>query len=44
MPSQVQGYHKGIKLLKGLQKDIKFLWISSHYGVVGNEMADYVAK
>jgi ribonuclease HI len=30
--------------LKGLQKDIKFQRIPSHFGVVGNEMADYLAK
>jgi ribonuclease HI len=33
-----------IKLLQGLQKDIKFQWIPSHCGDVGNEMADHLAK
>jgi ribonuclease HI len=36
--------HSSIKLLKGLQKDMKFKWISSHCGVVGTEIADYLAK
>jgi ribonuclease HI len=36
--------HSSIKLLQGLQKDIKFQWISSHCGVIGHEMADYLAK
>jgi hypothetical protein len=36
--------HSTIKLLKGLQKDIKFLWIPSHCAVVGNEKAHYLAK
>jgi hypothetical protein len=30
--------------LKGLQKDIKFQWISSHCGVVLSEMADYLLQ
>jgi hypothetical protein len=30
--------------LKGLQKDIKFQWVPFHYGVVSNEMEDYLAK
>jgi ribonuclease HI len=35
--------HSPTKLLKGLQKDIKFQWIPSHCDV-GNETADYLAK
>jgi hypothetical protein len=31
-------------LLQGLWKDIKFQWIPSHFGVMGNEMSDYLAK
>jgi ribonuclease HI len=30
--------------LKDLQKDTEFQWIPSHWGVVGNIMADYLAK
>ena len=30
--------------MKGLQKDIKFQWVPFYCGVVGNEMADYLAK
>jgi hypothetical protein len=36
--------HSFIKLLRGLKKLIKLQWISSCYGVVGNEMADYLAE
>jgi ribonuclease HI len=36
--------HSSIKLLNGLQKDLKFQWIPSHCGIMGNEMADYLAK
>jgi hypothetical protein len=31
--------HSFIKLLKGLEKDIKFQWIPSYWGIVGNEIA-----
>jgi ribonuclease HI len=36
--------HSSIELLQGLQKDVKFQWIPSHCGAMGNEMADYLAK
>jgi ribonuclease HI len=36
--------YSSIKLLQGLQKDIKFQWIPSHCGVMCNEMAHYLAK
>jgi hypothetical protein len=32
------------KMLKGFQKDIKFLRIPSHCSVAANEAADYPAK
>jgi hypothetical protein len=45
LPSErVREIHSFIKLLKGLQKDIKYQWIPSHSCVVGNEIADYLAK
>jgi ribonuclease HI len=45
LPSKrVTEIHSSIKLLQGLQKDIKCQWILSHCGVMGNEMADYLAK
>jgi ribonuclease HI len=45
LPSKrVTEIHSSIKLLQGLQKDIKFQWIPSHCGVMGNEMAYYLAK
>jgi ribonuclease HI len=45
LPSKrVEEIHSSIKLLQGLQKDIKFQWISSHCGVISIEMADYLAK
>jgi hypothetical protein len=30
--------------LKGIQKNIKFQWISSHYGIMDSEMAHYLAN
>jgi ribonuclease HI len=33
-----------IKLLKGLQKHIKFMWISYHCDVADNEQADHLAN
>jgi ribonuclease HI len=45
LPSKrVPEIHSSIKLLQGPQKDIKFQWIPSPCGVMGNEMADYFAK
>lgn len=45
LPSQkVTEINLFIKQMKGLQKDIKFQWVLSHCGVVGNEVADYVAR
>jgi ribonuclease HI len=45
LPSKrVAEIYSSIKLLQGLQKDIKFQWITSSCGVMGNEMADYLAK
>jgi ribonuclease HI len=45
LPSKrVTEIHSSIKLLQGLQKDIKFQLIPSHCGVMSNEMADYLAK
>jgi hypothetical protein len=41
---RVTEIHSSIKLLQGLQKDIKCQWIPYHCGVMGNEMADYLAK
>jgi hypothetical protein len=44
LPSRsITEIHSSIKLLKGLLKDIKFWLIPSHCGVVGNEVADYLA-
>jgi ribonuclease HI len=44
LPSKrVAEIHSSIKL-QGLQKDTKFQWIPSHCGVMGNEIADYLAK
>jgi hypothetical protein len=31
-------------MLKGLQMDIKFLWIPSHCSIVANKTAEYPAK
>jgi hypothetical protein len=36
--------HSSIKVLKGLQKDIKFQRIPSHCDVVGNEVVEYLAR
>jgi hypothetical protein len=36
--------YSSIKLLKGLQKDITFQWISSRCCVLDKEMADYLAE
>jgi hypothetical protein len=45
LPSKrVTEIHSSIKLLKGLQKDIKLQCMLSHCGVVDNEIADYLAK
>jgi ribonuclease HI len=45
LPSKrVTEIHSPIKLMKGIQKDIKFQWILSHYGAVCNKIADYLAK
>jgi ribonuclease HI len=41
---RIKEIHSSIKLLKGLQKDIKFQWMPSYCRVVGNEMADCLAK
>jgi hypothetical protein len=35
---------KSINLLKGLQNDIKYKWIPTHCGIMGNEVVDYLAK
>jgi ribonuclease HI len=42
--NRVKEIHSSIKQLKGHHKDIKFQWVPSHCGVLGNEMADYLAK
>jgi hypothetical protein len=45
LPSKrVTHIHSSIKLLKGIQKDIKLQCILSHCGVVDKEIADYFAK
>jgi ribonuclease HI len=45
LPSKrITEIHSSNKLLTGLQKDTKFQWIPSYSGVVGNEIADYLAK
>jgi len=36
---RVTEIYSSIKQLKGFQKDIKFQWVPSHFGVMGNEMA-----
>jgi ribonuclease HI len=45
LPSKrISEIHSSTKLLEGLQKDTTFQWIPSHFGVVGNETADFLAK
>jgi ribonuclease HI len=45
LPSKrVTEIHSSIKLIQGLQKDIKFQCIPSYCGIMGNEMADYLEK
>jgi ribonuclease HI len=41
---RVTEIHSSIKMLKGLQKDIKFQWMPSHCGAVRNAIAGYLAK
>jgi ribonuclease HI len=45
LPSKrVTEIHSSIKLFKDLQKNIKFQWIPSYCSVIGNRIADYLAK